>query len=137
MDEIQELLDEVVKTELQNLQSLEPGSDEQSKAISRIQDLHKLHIEEMKALTDSEDKVLRRNMDVESHDDEERYRRKQDKDAAFDRWLKFGLGLLELGLPLAFYGAWVKMGFEFEKDGSITSGTFKNLIRLFKPTKKS
>ena len=38
-------------------------------------------------------------------------------------------------LPIVFYGAWLKMGFQFEKEGIITSQTFKGFIGKFKPSK--
>lgn len=135
-NEIQELLDEAIKTELQALKSTS-GDETRSKVISRVQSLHKLRVEELKTLSETEDTRLRRNMDTDAHDLDDRIKRRQERGEELDRWLRLAMGIAELVLPLAFYGAWMKMGFEFEENGAITSGTFKNLIKFFKPNKKS
>lgn len=135
-NEIQELLDEAIKTELQTLTSAS-NDEARTKVISRVQSLHKLRIEELKTLSETEDRQLRRNMDTDARDYDERAKRRQERGEELDRWLRLAMGVAELALPLAFYGAWMKMGFEFEENGAITSGTFKNLIKFFKPNKKS
>lgn len=48
---------------------------------------------------------------------------------------KIAVELTGIILPIAFYGAWLKMGFQFEKEGIITSQTFKGFIGKFKPSK--
>ena len=45
------------------------------------------------------------------------------------------VGLLGIGLPLVFYGIWMKRGFKFEENGVYTSTTFRGLFNRFKPTK--
>ena len=59
----------------------------------------------------------------------------QVQDNKIDRGIKVGVAVAELVLPLAFYGIWMGRGFEFEKTGSFTSTTFKNLLNRFRPTK--
>lgn len=61
---------------------------------------------------------------------------KEAKERKFDRWLHFGLDTAGIVVPLIFYGVWMNRGLKFEKDGTFTSTTFKNLIHFFKPTKK-
>lgn len=61
--------------------------------------------------------------------------KQQVKDNRIDRCVKIGIAAAEIMVPLAFYGAWMKQGFEFEKTGSFTSATFKNLFNRFRPTK--
>lgn len=53
----------------------------------------------------------------------------------FDRWIKHMLEAAGIILPLGFYGVWITRGFEFEKDGAISSGVFRSLTRFFRPTK--
>lgn len=48
---------------------------------------------------------------------------------------KIAVELTGIVLPIVFYGAWLKMGFQFEKEGIITSQTFKGFIGKFKPSK--
>ena len=59
----------------------------------------------------------------------------QIRENRIDRCVKVGVAVGELVLPLMFYGLWMKRGFEFEKSGSFTSTTFKNLLNRFRPTK--
>ena len=172
MAEIKSLLDGVIETEIENLKTLETGSEEKSKAVSTLSTLHKLRIEEIKAETEAEDKRQRREMEDSHHKDEmalkkeqtvrqeeqqkaelslrerqvngeeldrerdETFKKRQFMDGIVDRYVKLGVAVAELVLPLAFYGTWMKMGFEFEKEGTFTSSTFKNLFNRFKPTRK-
>lgn len=39
-------------------------------------------------------------------------------------------------VPIKFYGMWLEQGFNFEKDGTFTSTTFRGLFNKFKPTKR-
>lgn len=136
MSEIKNLLDGVIETEIENLKSLETGSEEKSKAVSILSTLHKLRIEEIKTEIEAEDKRQRRSMEDIDREREEAFRQSQLKDGGIDRYVKLGLGVAELMLPLMFYNTWMKMGFEFEKEGTITSSVFKNLINRFKPCRK-
>lgn len=146
MADIQSLLDGVIETEIQNLESLSSGSDEKSKAIQNLATLHKLRIEEIKAGTDADEKRERRKMDSEQRkaeldgkeadrDREETFQKRQAMDQMIDRCVRTGVAVGELVLPLVFYGIWMNRGFKFEETGSFTSTTFKNLLNRFKPTK--
>lgn len=66
---------------------------------------------------------------------EETSLKQQAKDNMIDRYVKVGIALTEIVVPLAFYGIWMKQGFKFEETGSFTSTTFKNLFNRFRPTK--
>ena len=146
MADIQSLLDGVIETEIQNLESLSSGSDEKSKAIQNLATLHKLRIEEIKAGTDADEKRERRKMDSEQRkaeldgkeadrDREETFQKRQTMDQMIDRCVRTGVAVGELVLPLVFYGIWMNRGFKFEETGSFTSTTFKNLLNRFRPTK--
>ena len=45
----------------------------------------------------------------------------------------FALDIATALTKLAFFGKWMKRGFQFEKDGTFTSSTFKSLTNKFKP----
>ena len=53
-----------------------------------------------------------------------------------DRYIKIGISIAELVIPLMFYACWMRRGFEFEKTGTFTSTTFRGLFSHFKPIKK-
>jgi len=170
MAEIKSLLDGVIETEIEGLDSIS-DRDEKSKAIRDLVQLHKLRIEEIKTKIEADDKRERREMDTKRNEadlalkekqiqaqeeqqksdlalkereangkDADRVRednaaKQQVKENRIDRCVKVGVAVGELVLPLAFYGLWMRRGFEFEKTGSFTSTTFKNLLNRFRPTK--
>lgn len=153
MADIQDLLDGVIVTKIQNLGSLSSGSDEEKTAIQGLATLHKLHIEEIKAQTEAEEKRERRVMDGKQHEaeldlkerelkgkdadrtHEEESQTRQARDQMIDRCMRTGVAVGELVLPLVFYGIWMNRGFKFEETGAFTSTTFKNLLNRFRPTK--
>lgn len=142
MAEIKSLLDDVIETEIQNLEGLLSGSDEKSKAIQNLATLHKLRIEEIKAETEAEEKRERRAMDSEKHRAdladrayEDTLQEHQLREQKIDRYARIGVALAELTLPLIFYGIWMNRGFKFEETGVYASTTFKNLLNRFRPTK--
>ena len=155
MAEIKSLLDEVIEAEIAYVGSLSPEDEKKSKAIQHLADLHKLRIDEIKAKTDADEKRLRRAMDSKQHRaeltlkerqadgdeaaraNEEQFKQHQLNDQVLDRYVKIGVATAELGLPLVFYGVWMKRGLKFEETGTFTSQTFKNLFNRFKPTRKS
>lgn len=106
MDEVKQLLDKEIKTQIEDLANLPAGSKEKNDAIGGVAALYQLRIDENK------DNQL------------------------VDRVIKYGLEGLAVILPLIFYGRWMKRGLEFEKTGTFTSKTFQGLTRMFKPTKK-
>lgn len=118
MDESKKMLEEEIKTEIQNLSSLNPGSKERTAAIDELSKLYRLKIDEAKSLEETKVKI------------------DQISEQTKDRYFKLGIAAAELIIPLVFYGAWMKKGFEFEKEGTFTSTTFRSLFNRFKPTKK-
>ena len=114
MAEIKKLLDDAIKTEINNLNSAS-DKDEKSEVIKNLAALHKLRIEE-------EDATLKAFQLDEN---------------TLDRYVKIGIAAAELVLPLMFYGVWMRRGLRFEETGTFTSQTFKNLFNRFKPTRKS
>ena len=59
----------------------------------------------------------------------------KETEARIDRLIKLGVDGLAILAPIILYNTWMKKGFEFEENGSITSNTFKGLIGKFKPTR--
>lgn len=153
MADIKSLLDGMIEKEIENVKSLKSGTNERSSAVKDLTALHKLRIEEIKAQAEADEKAKRREMDSEHHeaelaikerelDDkradrtlEEEFRIRQLKEQVIDRFARIGMTAGELILPLICYGIWMNRGFEFEKTGSFTSTTFKNLLNRFRPTK--
>jgi len=110
-EEIKHLLENEIKTEIQNLSTMEPGSKEKSTAIDDLTKLYRLRIEETRSERDFNEKVK-------------------------DRYFRLGVEAAGIILPLIFYGIWMRKGFKFEETGTFTSTTFRGLFNRFRPTKK-
>ena len=124
MSEIQNLLDEEIVRRLKGLNDMESGSKENGVAIEDVEHLFKMRVEEKKL-----------NSELESNAREERDKLVENAARAKDRYIRLGLDVAGLILPLMFYGIWMAKGFKFEESGTFTSTTFRNLFNRFKPTK--
>ena len=127
--EIKMLLEKEIKNEIENLSSLEPGSETHSTAVESLAKLYKVKLDEDKALNE----CLEKN---DMHKSEEHFKIAQIEENVKDRYVKIGIAAAELVLPLMFYAFWMKKGFKFEEDGTYTSTTFRGLFNHFRPTKK-
>ncbi len=153
-EQLKDLLSEEIKTQIQDLSKLDPGSTEKSKAVDDLATLYKLKIDETKMELDFDEKQARRKMDKENRlkDDaikeqqlkdensvrerDELIRKEQLAEQVKDRYIRLGIAAAEIILPLIFYSKWMKKGFKFEETGTFTSTTFRGLFNRFKPTKK-
>ena len=153
-EQLKDLLSEEIKTQIQDLSKLNPGSAEKSKAVDDLATLYKLKIDETKMELDFDEKQARRKMDKENRlkDDaikeqqlkdensvrerDELIRKEQLAEQVKDRYIRLGIAAAEIILPLIFYSKWMKRGFKFEETGTFTSTTFRGLFNRFKPTKK-
>lgn len=121
-EEIKTLLEEEIRTEIENLSSMSAGSEEHTKAVDNLAKLYRLKLDEdktsMEYLEKSESKMTQIEENVK------------------DRYVRIGIAAAELVLPLMFYAVWMRRGFKFEENGTYTSTTFRGLFNRFKPTKK-
>ena len=76
---------------------------------------------------------IRNNNETENKKDELNVKTKIDKELKYDRWIKVGCETAKVIVPIIFYAKWMDKGFEFEKTGTFTSNTFRNLFGRFKP----
>lgn len=141
-----ELLNEVIGKDLENLNQYEFGSDERKAATNDLATLYKLRLEESKILQDSEikekqlaEQIDRQTMEFENtktiYEKDSQFREKQLSEQRDDRYLRVGLEIAAIVIPLMFYRRWMKDGFKFEETGTYTSTTFRGLINKFRPTR--
>lgn len=128
-EEIKSLLAKEIESEIENLYSLTPGSQEHSAAVESLAKLYKLKLEEDKTSMEYLEKT-------DMHESDKGFKVAQLEESIKDRYFRLGIAAAELVLPLMFYGIWMKRGFAFEKDGTFTSQTFRGLFSRFRPTKK-
>ena len=128
-DDIRDLLEEEIKTEIRDLSTLEAGSKEKSTAIEGLAKLYRLRIEETRNEWDFNEKYDSRDSDIQ-------FKKDQIEEQVKDRYFRLGVEAASIILPLMFYTVWMKRGFRFEETGTYTSTTFRGLFNRFKPTKK-
>ena len=126
--EIDELLAEEIRNEIEGLSDFESGSEEKLKAIKGIAELYKLKIDEYRASAEAIDKEERRKS-------EDSLKSVELDDNKKDRLIRVCLAGAELVLPLIFYAVWMRRGLKFEETGTFTSITFRGLFNRFRPTK--
>lgn len=144
MDEqIRQALADEILSQLNGLGNLELGSKEQQTAIDNVTKLYRLGLEDVKADTDYDEKLYRRDADAQhEHNEldkqarEEEFKKKQLSEQIKDRYFRLGIEVTEIVLPLMFYATWMKRGFKFEETGTYTSTTFRGLFNRFRPTRK-
>ena len=118
MDNTKDMLTNQIDTEIQNLATMESGSEEKSKAVEDLAKLYRLKIEETKV----EKECLINKDGCENQ-------------KLVDR-ARLGLEAAGIIIPMIFYSVWMKKGFKFEETGTFTSSTFKGLTKFFKPFKR-
>lgn len=115
-----EELEEEMGILLGALEGLNPAGEEYKEIVERIKTIEVILSNQRKSVAD-----------VETC-------KKEGKHYVIDKavdGVKIAVELTGIVLPIVFYGAWLKMGFQFEKEGIITSQTFKGFIGKFKPSK--
>lgn len=142
-EEIRQALTDEILNQFDNLAQLSPGSKEQQTAVENVTKLYRLGLEDARADTDYDEKMYRREADEQrEHDElekqarEEEFKRNQLSEQAKDRYLRLGIEVAGIVLPLMFYASWMKKGFKFEETGTYTSTTFRGLFNRFRPTRK-
>ena len=128
VNEIKELLEGEIKSEIENLSYLTYGTDEHTVAVDNLSKLYKLKIEE--ARNERELAESERTREIEMQ-----LRREQTEEQVKDRYIKLCMDAAGIVLPLLFYASWMKKGFKFEETGTFTSTTFRGLFNRFRPSK--
>lgn len=136
------LLEEVMN-EVDGLSKLKPGSEDHSRATSDAVKLHNQLLDEWKFAADAEkeSKALeqaqaRIDLDREKLEFEKKQFENSKKWRVGEFILKGVMDGAAIILPACIYNTWMKRGFDFEKTGTYTSTTFRNLFGKFKPTRR-
>lgn len=139
---IEDKLNEAIERHLDEMGGLGIGSEEMSKAIKAVAQLHALRIEEEKVsienrkITNDETAQSAKSiMDVQNNSFEQIMRDEEMKERKRDRFFRIGVAAAEIILPLAVYTGLAMLGFAREFDGVITSDTLKRVLNTAKPKK--
>lgn len=130
-NEIVKRIEEEIGTLLDKLKDMDPNSKEYTDIVTTINKLYE---------TVNKEKEIGLRGDSLAMEASENYenrviKTKERRAGALINGLKTGVELAAVVVPVVFYGLWMQQGFEFEKEGSITTTTFRGLIGKFKTTK--
>lgn len=127
-----EMLNKTIRGDVEKLPFLELGSEKHAVAVEDIVKLCKVILADDEQNNDAVDKKIRRDIEQST----QRHNVIQSIKDNKDRYIRYGIEAAGIILPLIFYGKWMRAGFEFEREGIITSSVFRELIKRFKPTRK-
>lgn len=143
MDDIKNLLDEQLKSDIQGLASLDLGSSERSKAVNDVSTLYKLRIDEIEAEAKRQEHADRHELERDKHflesqtrDDERVLKEAQHKSQNIDRWINFGLAAGQVLIMIVAYDIWNRRGLKFEETGTVNSPHTRNLLSRMLPSFK-
>lgn len=134
-NKIRNLLDEEIETRLLNVSALATGSEEESTAISELERLHKLRVEELKIEADYRSKQDQINADKEARIIENGLKHEQLRSQAIDRWVNMGT---QIGIAIggwALYRHCFREGLKFEQFGTLSTPWMRNLVSKILPRK--
>ena len=119
MNEIKELLNEEIKTSIENLSKFEDGSEERAKAVEDVIKLYKLSTEEAKIEAEIEET------------------RKSRIDSKLMTWVNVGVSLFTFITGTCVTAGLYKKGLKFEETGTIASQHTRQILpKIFSFGKK-
>lgn len=102
-----------------------PDSKERTEAINQV-----------KILTEARNAVVKTEVEVGFKESEIGLEEDKLKAERLNYWLRIGLGVLELAVPVVFYGMSMTRLMRFEESGHVPSSpVFRNFLREIRPKK--
>ena len=158
-EQIRKSLEDVIKEEITKISSMETGSKEKASAVGDLQTMYKLLSDETREQMELNEKIAKRESDEEQFykELEEKTAKRIFEERQFDvecdfkkndekfknstfenenkfQYLRIGIEVASIIVPIMFYNAWMNRGLKYEESGVFTSKSFKGLINRFKPT---
>lgn len=136
MEDIRNLLDEAIATELQTVSTMQAGSKEKSAEVENLAQLYKLKIEEAKLQADVEEKRAQRLQTegatavANAHQDDLLREQK------IDRWVNVGLQVALTAGGWIAYTLWQSREQRFELSGTPSTPMFRALLSRMVPNLK-
>lgn len=124
MDNIKDLVARQLDTDIQQLATLEAGSEERTSIVNEINQLYKLRIEEAKTESD----ILQKQKELEAEQARAEADLEQKKTDSLIGHIVNGIGIvLPLAVGFGFHWAWNKRWLTFEETGTQTSQQGKRI----------
>lgn len=109
---------------LDNMGRLEVGSDQHKRATESYEILYKLKLEQDKR----EIEVKEKSLDIELKKLELGIENQKANNDRNSNRIRLGVEIAAIFVPIFAYNSWYNQGLKFEKEGTITSSFFRNLL---------
>lgn len=126
---VETVLCKVIYKELEELENDNLGAEERKAKVDEVTKLMDRASEIVRLDIDAEDKAEARKFEQE-------LKLKQHKEETIDRWIRNGLTLTGIVLPLMVTIWGTKASFEFEKEGTITTAMGRGFLNKLLPKTK-
>ena len=151
-EEIMELLDGEIISEIEALAGISPGTNEHTTAVDNLTKLYRLRIDEARNRADADEKYNRRIMENEQYQheagikekqiaDEEEFRKRELRIKGSQIWTNLAISMIGAGVQIGLayagfkaYDAWYTRGLKFEETGMVSSPMLKNLQSKMLPS---
>ena len=129
--EIRDLLEDELRSELKKLSQMTPGEKAHSEAVDSIVKLYKLKVDE----TEKEREFMRKSDESTNQTLELKLKETQLREAAKDRYFRFGADLAKAMVPAAVFALVTFTGYKLEyvDRGMVSSPTLKGILGKIRP----
>jgi hypothetical protein len=108
------LLDEVIVSNIEKINELDVGSDERKQLIKETMELIKVRNETEKLEHECDESIRKREIDYD-------LKNKQTRDERIDRWVKNGIAIASIVIPVTVTIWGTIVSINFEKEGTLTT----------------
>ena len=123
-----DLLDVEFEELMKKFKDPSTNDEDKDKILKRIETISKIRNERVKANSEVVDSEEKRNEEVRKNN-------QKVKDDRSNFWLKIGVTIFEVAVPIIAYSIWAYKGFKFEETGTIRSHVSKNINSHMKATR--
>lgn len=130
-----ELLSQEILEEIDALHKMEVGSSEWEKTIEGLTKLLGKANERDKFKAEQKEQIANRELEIENRELENNWREKQAKEERIDRWVKNGIAVAGILIPVGVTIWGTLVSFKFEEEGTITTIMGRGFINKLLPKK--
>lgn len=131
----EELLSKEILEEIKELSKMEVGSAEWKSTIEGLTKLLDKANEMDKFKAEQKEQIEKRMMEIENRAAENNWREKQAKEERIDRWVKNGIAVAGILIPVGVTIWGTLVSFKFEEEGTITTIMGRGFINKLLPKK--
>ena len=130
-DELRELMAKEVEYQVANLRNLQAGSDEHKNASESLKKICDVLSQDVKDQVAVNEQMIKEDLELKKLKMETEIKKKEERNHWWSTVAHIAIDGIAVAGGLMLNNIWMKRGFEFEKEGTYTSGTFRSLFPKF------